>query len=467
MKQNETTLEYACENAWDLYGKENNDKIFAFAQTYKQFLNRSKTEREFVAESVAVLERNGFVNADRTATLKAGDKVYRIIRGKGLVISVIGSEPIVNGMNVLGAHIDSPRIDLKPVPLYEDGNMALFKTHYYGGIKKYQWTTTPLALHGVVYNQAGERIDICIGESKDDPVFTINELLIHLSEEQMARSAAEAIKGEELNLLVGGIPCEDKEAKNRVKAAVLALLNEKYGIIEKDLITAELTLVPAQKTKDVGFDRAFVGGYGQDDRVCGFASLAAMLEVENPSRTCVCILTDKEEVGSMGNSGAQSRLYENAFMELMVKSYGKCTEWEFRNCLANSFMLSSDVSSAFDPTYASAHDKLNATYAGKGLAVMKYVGAKGKGGSNDANSEYFHAVIDVLEKNDVPWQVGEIGRVDLGGGGTIAAYMANMGMDVIDCGVPVLSMHSTFEVTSKVDIYSAYEAYVTFLMCMR
>ena len=465
MMQNE--LNYACESAWDLYGKENNEKIFAFSQTYKQFLNRAKTEREFVAESVAVLERNGFVNADHTAALKAGDKVYRIIRGKGLVASVIGTEPMVNGLNVLGAHIDSPRIDLKPIPVYEDGEMAFFKTHYYGGIKKYQWTTTPLAIHGVMYNKAGEKIDICVGESKDDPVFTINELLIHLSEEQLARTAADAIKGEELNLLVGGIPCEDKEAKSRVKTAVLALLNEKYGITEKDFITAELSLVPAQKAKDVGFDRAFVGGYGQDDRVCGFTSLAAILAVENPARTSVCILTDKEEVGSMGSTGAQSRLYENALMELMVKSYGKCTEWEFRNCLANSFMLSSDVSSAFDPTFGSAHDKMNATYAGKGLAIMKYVGAKGKGGSNDANSEYFHAIVDLFDKNNVPWQTGEIGRVDLGGGGTIAAFMANMGMDVIDCGVPVLSMHSTFEVTSKVDIYSAYEAYLTFLMCMR
>ncbi len=463
----EKKLTYKNESAWHSYSEKQREKIDKFAQEYKDFLDRGKTERECVAACIELLEKNGFVSADEKETLVPGDRIYRSIRNKGLVASVIGTEPVLDGVNILGAHIDSPHIDLKPMPLYEDSGMALMKTHYYGGIKKYQWSTIPLALHGVMYNSEGKRILVTVGEDEQDPVFTINELLVHLSQEQLARKASEAVKGEELNVLVGGLPIGDAETKEGVKLGVLKLLNDKYGITEKDFMTAEIELVPAHKAKDVGFDRSYVGAYGQDDRVCAYTSLAALMKVKNPARTCVCLFSDKEEVGSIGNTGALSWLYENALMELAVKTGSGCTSWEYRRMLDASHMLSSDVTAAFDPTYASAYDKLNTAFAGSGVCLMKYTGSRGKGGSNDAHSEFFNAVVQVFEKNGICWQTGELGRVDLGGGGTIAADMANKGINVIDCGVPVLSMHSPFEVTSKADIYSTYEGFVAFLKKMK
>lgn len=463
----EKQLVYKNESAWDCYSEKQREKIEKFSSEYKTFLDQGKTERECVSACIELLEKNGFVNGDTKDKLEAGDRIYRNIRNKGLVASVIGTESILDGVNILGAHIDSPHIDLKPMPLYEDSGMALLKTHYYGGIKKYQWSTIPLALHGVIYNSEGKKMSVTIGENPEDPVFTINELLIHLSQEQMARKASEAVKGEELNVLIGGIPFESKDAKESVKLGVLKLLYDKYGITEKDFMTAEIQLVPAHKAKDVGIDRSYVGAYGQDDRVCAYTSLAAVMKMKNPERTCVCLLSDKEEVGSIGNTGALSWLYENALMELIVKTEGNCSPWEFRRMLDHSHMLSSDVTAAFDPTYASAYDKNNTAFAGNGVCLMKYTGSRGKSGSNDAHSEFFNEVVRVFEKNDIPWQTGELGRVDLGGGGTIAADMANKGMNVIDCGVPVLSMHSPFEVTSKADIYSTYEGFVAFLKKMK
>lgn len=454
-------------NLWEVYTEDQLKELESLTGDYKKFLDTGKTERECVTEVIRQAEAAGYIELSKANEVKRGDKVYAAWMGKSIALFNIGEEPVENGMNILGAHIDSPRMDLKQNPLYEDSGFAYFDTHYYGGIKKYQWSTIPLALHGVMYNSEGKKVNICIGEDEEDPVFTINELLVHLSQEQLARKASEAVKGEELNVLAGGIPVQEKEAKEGIKLAVLKLLNDKYGITEKDFMTAELMLVPASRAKDVGFDRSYVGAYGQDDRVCAYTALAALMKVKNPERTCVCLFSDKEEVGSMGNSGAQSALYENALMEMIVKSGNPCGLWEFRQCLDHSHMLSSDVTAAFDPTYASAYDKSNTAFAGKGVCLLKYTGSRGKAGSNDAHSEFFGAVADIFAKNDIPWQTGELGRVDLGGGGTIAADMANKGMNVIDCGVPVLSMHAPFEVTSKVDIYSTYEGFLTFLKKMK
>lgn len=451
------------ESAWDVLGAEGRKAIFDFSEDYKKFLDNGKTERECVDAAVKLLKAHGYKNLEKKQSVKAGDKIYKTIHGKGLIAAVVGKEDLSLGLNILGAHIDSPRVDLKPMPLYEDEALALFKTHYYGGIKKYQWSTLPLALHGIIFNQKGEKVEIVIGEDDKDPIFTINELLVHLSQEQMTRKGAEVVKAEEMNVLVGGIPVEDKEEKQRVKAAVLTLLNEKYGITEKDFISAEFELVPAHKAKDVGFDRAFVGAYGQDDRVCAYTALRAICEIEKPEKTCVCMLSDKEEVGSGGNTGAQSRMYENALRMLLAKLDGSFDSYKYYQCIENSKMLSSDVTAAFEPSYASAYDKLNSSFAGRGVCLMKYTGARGKGGCNDANSEFFAEVARMFDKKTIVWQTGELGRVDLGGGGTIAVYMANLGMNVIDCGVPVLSMHSPLEVTSKADVYCTYAGFKAFL----
>lgn len=451
------------DNAWDILGAEKRKEIFSFSEDYKKFLDEGKTERECVDAAVKLLKTYGYKNLEKKQSVKAGDKVYKKIHGKGLLAAVVGKEDLSLGMNILGAHIDSPRVDLKPMPLYEDEEMAFLKTHYYGGIKKYQWSTMPLALHGIIFNRKGEKLSVTIGEDDHDPIFTINELLIHLSQEQMTRKGTEVVKAEEMNVLVGGIPVDDKEEKQRVKAAVLHLLYDKYGITEKDFISAEFELVPAHKAKDVGFDRSFIGAYGQDDRVCAYTALRALCEIEKPEKTCVCMLSDKEEVGSGGNTGAQSRLYENALRMLMVKCDGSLDSYKYYQCIENSKMLSSDVTAAFEPSYASAYDKLNSSFAGKGVCLMKYTGARGKSGCNDANSEFFSEVTRLFDKKEIVWQTGELGRVDLGGGGTIAVYMANLGMNVIDCGVPVLSMHSPLEVTSKADVYCTYAGFKAFL----
>ena len=451
------------ENAWDVFDDETQKAVFDFSEDYKAFLDAGKTERECVNAAVRMLERCGFENLESKSSVQAGDKVYKNIHGKGLMAVVVGREDLTCGMNMLGAHIDSPRIDLKPMPLYEDEDMAFFKTHYYGGIKKYQWSTMPLALHGVIFNQDGEKMEVVVGEDDSDPVFTINEILVHLSQEQLTRKGAEVVKAEEMNVLVGGLPLKDKEEKQRVKAAVMTLLYDKYKITEKDFISAEFELVPAHKAKDIGFDRSFIGAYGQDDRVCAYTALRAICDIEAPEKTCVCMLSDKEEVGSGGNTGAQSRLYENAVRMLLAKCDGTFDSYKYYTCIENSKMLSSDVTAAFEPSYPSAYDKSNSAFAGKGVCLMKYTGSRGKGGCNDANSEFFAEVTRMFDREGIVWQTGELGRVDLGGGGTIAVYMANLGMNVIDCGVPVLSMHSPFEVTSKADVYATYGGFKKFL----
>lgn len=459
-------LLYAPESLWDLSSDDDIDAAYAFAEDYKQVLDAAKTERMFVAAAIAALEEDGFRPLREVFELQPGDKVYHSIKGKGLMAAVIGRQPAEHGFNILGAHIDSPRADLKPIPLYEDGELALLKTHYYGGIKKYQWTAVPLALHGVVIRQDGTPVEIHIGDDEGDPVFTINELLIHLSQEQMKRVGNKIVEAEELNVLVGSRPYEDKHCKDRIKLAVLKWLNDKYGIVEEDLTTAELEVVPAGRSRDVGFDRSFIGGYGQDDRVCAFPSLRAIMDTGRPEKTVVCLLSDKEETGSDGNSGAQSRLYENFLLEVFVKCRGSYDELSFRMTLENSQMLSADVTNGFDPTFASACDRSNTAFMGKGINLQKYTGSGGKYDASDANAEFMSRVTRVFRENSIPWQTGEMGKVDIGGGGTICKYFANMGMEVLDCGVPVLSMHAPFEVTHKLDVYYTYLAYKCFIQKM-
>jgi len=451
------------DNIWEKTSDDDMDFAFAFADEYKKFLDQGKTERECVIETIEACEELGFVDIDSLDSLVLGSKVYKSIKGKGIAVAVVGSKGPMDGYNILGAHIDSPRLDLKPCPVYEENEMVFFKTHYYGGIKKYQWVSIPLAMHGIVIKKDGSLVNICIGEKDDDPVFTVTDLLPHLSQEQMTRKAPEIVKGEELNVLIGGLPYGSEDISQKYKLAILNLLFEKYGIIEKDFVSAEIEIVPAFKAKDVGLDRSFIGAYGQDDRVCAFPALAAVTQQEKPLKTCICLLTDKEEIGSDGNTGAQSRLYENFLAEIYKKSSGSFDEMGFRQCIANTKMLSADVCNGFDPTYSSVSDPKNAAYMSKGICLEKYTGSRGKAGASDANSEFFAQVIKILDKNNVLWQTGELGKVDLGGGGTICKYMANMGMEVLDCGVPVLSMHGPFEITSKIDVYYTYLAYKAFI----
>ena len=379
-----------------------------------------------------------------------------------MLLAIIGTEPIENGVRIVGSHIDAPRLDLKPNPLYEDSEMAFFKTHYYGGIKKYQWTAVPMAIHGVVVKESGERVDIKVGDEGDDVTFVITDLLPHLAGDQMKKSASEVIDGENLNLLIGSMPSEDKEEKERVKANILAILNEKYGICEEDFLSAELEIVPAANAKDLGFDRSLIGSYAHDDRVCSYPNLMALLDTEECRRTAVCLLTDKEEVGSMGNTGAKSNFLKLMLMELMQKTDKKAGQLELLRCLDRSMCLSADVNAAFDPNYASAYDKRNAGKINYGITVSKYTGARGKGGSSDASAELMAKIRFLLNKNNVLWHVAELGKVDGGGGGTIAQYVANLGVDTVDCGVSVLSMHAPFEVVSKLDVYMTYRAFNVF-----
>ena len=450
-------------NIWETATIEDKDYTFAFAEDYKRFLDMGKTERECVIISIEACEELGFIDFEKAVELKPGMKVYQSIKGKGVIAAVIGRDDPNKGFNLLGAHIDAPRVDLKPCPVYEEDELVFLKTHYYGGIKKYQWVSIPLAIHGIVMRSDGSKVTICIGEKDDDPVFTITDLLPHLGQEQMAKKATEVIKGEDLNILIGGLPFSKDDVSQKYKLAILKKLLDDYNIYEKDLVSAEFEIVPAFKAKDVGLDRSFIGAYGQDDRVCAFPALAAVTQLEVPSKTCVCILTDKEEIGSDGNTGAQSRLYENFLAEIFAKTNGGYDEIGFRKCIANSRMLSADVCNGYDPTYCSVSDPKNSAYMSKGICLEKYTGSRGKSGASDANSEFFAEVIRVLEKNKIPWQTGELGKVDTGGGGTICKYMANMGMEVLDCGVPVLSMHSPFEITSKIDVYFTYLAYKAFV----
>ena len=451
----------------NLYKSLNGDEIdscMSFAEDYKSFLNISKTEREFVKNSVEAAEQLGFVDIESKKSLKAGDKVYSSIRGKGLILAVIGKKS--TGCNILGAHIDSPRLDLKPNPIYEEEDTVYFKTHYYGGIKKYQWTTIPLAIHGVVFTKDSKSHEICVGEKDDDPIFYITDLLPHLADEQMKKTPRDFISGEDLNVVIGGMPYKDakKSDKEVFKANILDFLYKNYKIKEKDFVSGEIEIVPAMKARDVGFDRAYIAAYGHDDKVCAYPALMALFDQERPDKTCVCMLTDKEEIGSYANSGAQSVLYENFLMEMFSKQTGKAFDLlAYRKFIAGSKMLSADVSNAYDPKYASVSDRKNTAYMSKGIKLEKYVGARGKSGTNEANGDFVAEITKIFEANSVSWQTGELGKVDAGGGGTISAYMAKHGMEVIDCGVPVWSMHAPYEVISKIDLYDTYLAYKSFI----
>ncbi len=447
---------------WEGLTEKQRNEIFNYCNGYMGFLNKGKTEREIVKESRELAEKKGFKDISKFKTLKPGDKIYYVNRDKNLYLAVIGSNNIEeNGLHIIGAHADSPRLDLKPNPLYEEGGFAYLKTHYYGGIKKYQWTTIPLAIHGVVVKPNGEKIEICVGEDEIDPIFTITDLLPHLAQEQMERKLKEGIKGEDLNLLIGSIPYNDKDVSEKVKLNILNILNQKYGITEVDFLSSEIELVPAFKARTLGFDNSMVAAYGQDDKICVYTSLTAILEVENPANTAVCMIVDKEEIGSMGNTGMESHVFDTFISEILDKM-GINKPNLLDKVFVKSKMLSADVDAAFDPIYASASETNNSAYLGRGVGVNKYTGARGKSGASDANAEFVAWVRNLLEKNKINYQISELGKVDLGGGGTIAYILANKGMDVIDCGVPVLSMHAPYEVTSKFDVYQAHKMYKAF-----
>ncbi len=452
-------------NIWLTYDAEEKKELDDLAERYEDFLSQCKTERESVKRAVADAEKAGYKNLidiiKSDSSIKAGDKVYAVMMGKAIALFNIGSEPIENGLTILGAHIDSCRLDLKQNPLYEEGELAYLDTHYYGGIKKYQWVTMPLAIHGVVALKDGTVKDIVIGEDESDPVFCVTDLLIHLSQEQMKKTGAKVIEGEKLDVLVGSYPLEGTE-KDAVKSNVLRLLKDKYGIEEPDFISAELVLVPAGRARDMGFDRSMILSYGHDDRVCAYTSLEAMLETGKVKRTACCLLVDKEEIGSVGATGMRSRFFENALAEVM-NAMGEYSDLAMRRTLMHSKMLSSDVSSAYDSLYADAYDKKNVAYIGKGMVFNKFTGARGKSGSNDANAEYLGELRQIMDESGVHYQTAELGKVDLGGGGTIAYIMSLYGMQVIDSGVPVLSMHAPWETVSKIDVYEAKKAYKAFL----
>ena len=447
------------ENGWN--SDVNKNEVFNYANGYINFMNKSKTEREIIKQSKIIAESKGFKDIKECDTLKPGDRVYYINREKSMYLAVIGNESIENGVNIIGAHADSPRLDLKPNPLYEDGELAYLKTHYYGGIKKYQWTTIPLSIHGVIVKSNGEKIEVNIGEDENDPIFTITDLLPHLAQDQMEKKLKNGIDGEDLNLLVGSIPY-DKDIPEAVKLNILDILNKKYGMTEIDFVSSELELVPAMKCRSMGFDESMIAGYGQDDKICVYSELTALVDMqETPKTTSICIISDKEEIGSMGNTGMESNVFEY-FMSEILNRLGINRPNLLDKVFCNSKMLSADVDAGFDPIYANVSDRNNAGYIGRGIAINKYTGARGKSGASDANAEYVATVRNIFESNDVKYQVTELGKVDIGGGGTIAYILANKGIDVIDCGVPVLSMHAPYEVTSKFDLYEAYKGYMAF-----
>ena len=467
-------------NLWNEYDEKELKELEQISDQYRVFLDNGKTERECIDTIVNMIEAAGYIELEKAIAqgkkLKKGDKIYSVWMNKSIAIYQIGSKPFSEGMNILGAHIDSPRIDVKQNPLYEDpdGSFAYLDTHYYGGVKKYQWVTLPLALHGVIVKKDGTTVELNVGEEEDDPVFFISDLLIHLAGEQLEKKAAKVIEGEALDLIVGSRPIsikadeEDKDesekekAKTAVKAGVLAILKKSYDIDEEDFLSAELEIVPAGKAREAGFDRSMILAYGQDDRVCAFTSLKAMLDTKKTDRTMCCILVDKEEIGSVGATGMQSRFFENSLAELMELA-GDYSELKLRRCLAHSCMLSSDVSAGFDPSYASCFEKKNAAFLGKGMVFNKYTGARGKSGSNDANAEYMAHIRRIYEEKNIRFQTAELGKVDVGGGGTIAYILALYGMNVIDSGVAVLNMHAPWEATSKADIYEAYRGYKAFV----
>ena len=428
-----------------------------YCEGYKAFLNKAKTAREFVAEAVRILSENGYQEYEIGKKYETGDKVYFINRKKALIMTTFGCRPLEEGIRLNIAHIDSPRLDLKPNPLYEKTDLAFLKTHYYGGIRKYQWATIPLAMHGVVITKDGTAVDICIGEDEGDPVFCVTDLLPHLAAEQNERKLKDGIKGEELNVLVGSIPYAGEEIKEPVKLLVLKLLNEKYGMTEKDFTRAEIEMVPAVKATDVGLDRSLVGAYGQDDKVCAYTAMTAEMATEKPEYTTVTVLADKEEIGSVGNTGLDSD-FSLHYIEYLADAAGA----DVKTVLRNSICLSSDVNAAYDPTFASVYEEKNSCYVNKGCVLTKYTGARGKSGSNDASAETMAKVIDIMDREGVYWQIGELGAVDVGGGGTVACYVAKMDVDVVDLGVPILAMHAPFELASKLDIYNTYKAFKAF-----
>lgn len=455
-------LSYDRKNVYENITDEEKQAMFDLCDEYRVFLDEGKTERECVEKALEMAISHGFRNLDDVNELKAGDKVYRINRNKNIFLAVIGSEDIEKGINLVGAHIDSPRLDLKQNPLYESTGMALLKTHYYGGIKKYHWPAIPLAIHGVVITKDGNSVKINIGEKDNDPVFCITDLLPHLAKDQMVKKMTEGIEGESLNILIGGMPVGDSDVKEKVKFSILKLLNAKYNMTERDFLSAEIEIVPAFKARNVGLDESFIGAYGQDDRVCAFTTLKGIFDVKAPKRTAAAILVDKEEIGSTGNTGMLSAFFGMTVAEIIEKINGSCSMTSYNKVISNSACLSSDVGAAVDPNYEYVSEKKNASFAGCGMVLMKYTGARGKSESSDASAEFVYQIGKILDDDGVIWQTSELGKVDQGGGGTIAQYVANLNMDVIDCGVPVLSMHSPFEVTAKSDIYMAYRSYLAF-----
>ncbi|MBR0439308.1 MAG: aminopeptidase [Bacilli bacterium] len=452
-------------NAWLKYNQKQREEVMKFSEGYKDFLSNSKTERLAVKNAKALLDKAGFKSVEEVKTVKSGDKLYFINKNKNVCAFIIGSEPLENGMRILGAHIDSPRLDLKENPIYEKNGFALGDTHYYGGVKKYQWTTIPLALHGVICKKDGSVKEVNIGESEDDPIVGITDLLIHLSADQMAQPLSKAITGENLDISLGSIPLNENE-KNAVKDNVLRILKEKYDVEEEDLISAEIEVVPAGKSRDYGLDRSMVAGYGHDDRSCAYTSLKAILDTDTKKvkYTSCCILVDKEEIGSVGATGAQSLFFENAIAKLAELLGSKNPLFSARIALENSKMLSSDVSAGFDPLYPQVNDPKNAAYLGLGIVFNKYTGSRGKSGSNDSNPEYYSFIRKTMDEANVNWQNAELGKVDQGGGGTIAYILGNYNMNVIDAGIPVLNMHAPMEIVSKVDVYEAYRGYLAFLV---
>ena len=456
--------------AWTKYNKTELRKVETVSKEYRTFLDAGKTERECVNGAIALAKAAGYRNLKdviaNNESLKAGDRVYADCMGKAIMLFIVGKEPMEKGFNIIGAHIDSPRMDLKQNPLYEDTGLAYLDTHYYGGIKKYQWVTIPLALHGVVAKKDGTLVNVVIGEDENDPVVSISDLLIHLSADQLQKKASVAIEGEELNVIIGGLPLKDEE-KEPVKANMLKILKEKYDIEEDDFLSAEIEVVPAGKSRELGLDRSMILGYGHDDRVCAFAQIKAMLDVKNtPASTCCCILADKEEIGSVGATGMHAKYFENTVAEIMNLT-GEYSELKLRRALTNAHMLSCDVSAGYDPNFAGVFEKKNSAFLGQGVCFNKYTGARGKSGSNDANAEYMAKLRKWMEDSKVVYQTAELGKVDAGGGGTIAYICAEYGMEVIDSGVAVLSMHAPWEIISKADLYEAFKAYKAFLLCAK
>jgi aspartyl aminopeptidase len=467
-KKSENSLYYQRKNGWSVVNDKEKKEIDLFAKEYMNFLSNSKTEREFHDNAVNFLKDKGFKDISEFKSLKTGDRVYLSSYGKTLFAFIIGEKDLSLGMHIVGSHIDSPRIDIKQNPLYENSELAYFDTHYYGGIKKYQWLTIPLAIHGVFVKKNGEKIKVSIGDNDGDPVFCITDLLPHLAQNQMKKILSEAVEGENLDLLVGSIPSDDKDAKEKVKDNILRILKEKYSITEDDFLSAELEIVPALKPRELGFDRSLILAYGHDDKVCGYTAMRAFADINSiPEYTSCLILADKEEIGSYGATGMGSNSFENACSEIVNLYYGNYNEINLKRMLKNSWMLSADVNSAFDPLYPSVSEKKNTAFINYGVCVTKYTGSRGKSGASDANAEFVAEIRRIFDTNGVVWQTGELGKVDEGGGGTIAHYLARYGMQVIDCGTALLSMHAPMEVASKLDIYMTYKAYFYFYLDKR